>query len=263
MKFLDFVRRSISKKREDNVTRLYITLDANTGLDFYINGDQYESGIDWGDGTVSYDMGFHTYQQYGSYVVKIIGKLEIKQGYDRVFSPGAAVTAVELADNALGVGAFRGCVNLSSVTLSGTETEIPDEAFRGCGLESMPLNENIRSIGYGAFIGCPLNSFVIPAYVTSIGSFAFSGVSTNKFITITIAPVASGKRDLSASNIFEGASVRTMYLPKDISAIGSRFLYNNYGGVDVYYNGTYDDFQEINYAPDWAGSGVNIHYTDD
>lgn len=72
-------------------------------------------------------------------------------------------------------GAFAGCTNLTSVTLSKSLQYIGNEAFRDCGsLCWVTLPQQLIGIGEKAFAGCTnLTSIVVPGTVGRIGDRAF------------------------------------------------------------------------------------------
>lgn len=72
-------------------------------------------------------------------------------------------------------GAFAGCANLTSVTLSKSLQYIGNEAFRDCGsLCWVTLPQQLIGIGEKAFDGCTkLTSIVVPGTVGRIGDRAF------------------------------------------------------------------------------------------
>ena len=72
-------------------------------------------------------------------------------------------------------GAFAGCANLTSVTLSKSLQYIGNEAFRDCGsLCWVTLPQQLIGIGEKAFVGCTkLTSIVVPGTVGRIGDRAF------------------------------------------------------------------------------------------
>ena len=72
-------------------------------------------------------------------------------------------------------GAFAGCANLTSVTLSKSLQYIGNEAFRDCGsLCWVTLPQQLIGIGEKAFSGCTkLTSIVVPGTVGRIGDRAF------------------------------------------------------------------------------------------
>lgn len=76
---------------------------------------------------------------------------------------------------AIGLSAFSGCQNLTSVTLPSTITKIDEYGFNYCtSLKSVNLPEGLMTIGPRAFRIChSLTSMEIPATVTTIGESAF------------------------------------------------------------------------------------------
>lgn len=87
---------------------------------------------------------------------------------------------------AIGVGAFQGNTNISSVSLPDTVTQIGQEAFADCSsLSSVSLPASLKQIGIGAFYGCSkLSSVTVPNSVTTIGDEAFANCTSLKTVTI-------------------------------------------------------------------------------
>lgn len=77
----------------------------------------------------------------------------------------------------IGWGAFVGCSNMTSVTMSEGVKIVEQSAFEGCsGLTSVSIPSSVTSIGPCSFSGCRgLTSVTIPEGVTNIGARAFSG----------------------------------------------------------------------------------------
>ena len=75
----------------------------------------------------------------------------------------------------LDFGAFQGCTELESLTVTEGLTSIPDQAFYGCSkLDDVTLPSSVTTIGDYAFGSCAsLGRFIIPATVTTISDTAF------------------------------------------------------------------------------------------
>ena len=75
----------------------------------------------------------------------------------------------------IGVGAFWGCIGLTSVTIPNSVTTIGEYAFYGCdNLTSVTIPNSVTTIGEYAFGYCyELTSVTIPNSVTTIGEYAF------------------------------------------------------------------------------------------
>ncbi len=140
-------------------------------------------------------------------------------------------------------GAFKGCRNLTSVTLpSGTKsigdatfaycnltsvtlpthvTSIGCEAFHGCkGLKSLTIPGGVTSIGDYAFWDCGLTSMTIPTSVTSIGDGAFCGCDHLTSVAIPDSVTSIGKR------AFESSGIVSVTLPKNVTSIEDGVFYD-------------------------------------
>ena len=80
---------------------------------------------------------------------------------------------VEYSVTSLGTGCFKGCSDLTSVTIPSSVTSLSDECFKSCsGLTSIAIPSSVTSLGYRCFENCSgLTSITIPSSVTSLGTF--------------------------------------------------------------------------------------------
>ena len=91
----------------------------------------------------------------------------------------------------IGESAFRGCINLISLTMSEGIITIKPQAFQNCNIATITIPSSVTSIGYQAFMNLSrLTSITIPASVTSIGDYAFyNGDALKKVVYEGQAPI--------------------------------------------------------------------------
>ncbi len=90
----------------------------------------------------------------------------------------SAVTAPDgnlYSVTSIGYQAFRGCINITSVSMPETITEIEPQSFVMCiNMSSINIPNSVKTIGYNAFMNCSkLHSISLPNSITSIGFGAF------------------------------------------------------------------------------------------
>ena len=112
---------------------------------------------------------------------KVEGQLVIPNGVNNIgdyaFRGCSELTSVTIGNSVTSIGdsAFSNCTELTSVTIGNSVKSIGSYAFYGCiGLTSMTIGNSVTSIGGYAFYGCAgLTNTTIPNSVTSIGDWAF------------------------------------------------------------------------------------------
>jgi hypothetical protein len=110
----------------------------------------------------------------------------------------------------IGHGTFQNRLDLTSVVIPDTITEIASSAFNSCrNLTNVVLGENVTTIGSGAFSGCALTNIAIPASVTNIHD-AFGGCRNLTAFTVDAAnPVYSSVDGV----LFDKAQVTLVRFP--------------------------------------------------
>lgn len=100
----------------------------------------------------------------------------------------ATIKKVTMPDTVtvIGSGAFEGCTNLESITLSKKLKEIQAKAFYGCtSLKSIVLPDSMQKIGMSAFEGCSsLSNVILGNGLSYIDVWAFNSCPSLKTITI-------------------------------------------------------------------------------
>ena len=131
-------------------------------------------------------------------------------------------------------GAFSDCELLESINIPSSVKVIGQEAFFRCKLlTNIDLPNSVTSIYNSAFAGCTsLTSIRIPDSVTSIYDSAFVGC----------------------------ASLTSIRIPTSVNQIGRNVFDSE---MDVYYDGTKDNWNSIDRNPYWISSyHFTIHCTD-
>ena len=97
------------------------------------------------------------------------------------YSMKTGIRAIIIEDGITGIssGAFKGHMQVVSITLADSVTSIGDETFMDCVyLRELTLGSGLRTIGARAFKGCgSLNTVELPESVVSIGARAFDNCS--------------------------------------------------------------------------------------
>jgi len=157
-----------------------------------VNVNPSDFGFDEGTGTI---IGYYN----NSAVVIPIMPYEIN---------GVAVTRI-------GDSAFKGCSNLTSITIPSSVTSIGDYTFYDCAkLKSVTIPNSVTSIGNSVFGNCSsLGSITLPNSITSIGDFAFSGSG------LTSITIPNNVTSIGNSAFYDCNSLKSVTIPDSVTTI--------------------------------------------
>jgi len=127
-----------------------------------------------------------------------------------------SITGVVIEPGITHIGdfAFRGCVNLTSVTIPESVVSIGESAFEETGLTHITIPNSVTHIGESAFVGARrLTSVTIPSGMTIIGRDAFRSCSGLTSVTIPNSVTFIGRR------AFSGTGLTSVTIPRGITEI--------------------------------------------
>jgi len=162
---------------------------------------------------------------------------------------GCSATTISINKGVLtiGDGAFKDCVNLTSLTIPNSVMAIGISVARGCtSLASILISNSLTSISQTMFEGCTsLTSVVLPNSITNLGLECFSGCIALEYIELSDNITYIGEKafygcasltsihiptnvDLTTikENTFAGSGLVEIYIPNNINEIESSAFAN-------------------------------------
>lgn len=108
--------------------------------------------------------------------------------------------------------------SLTTITLGGNLTTIPDQAFQSyTSLASVTLSSGLTTIGQNAFFGCTsLTSITVPSTVTSIGAAALCNCTS-----LTSVTLPSGITVIPERLLYRCSSLTSYTIPSTVTTIGN------------------------------------------
>lgn len=180
---------------------------------------------------------YNCWHDYREYIKRIVIKEGITSIGEFSFSSLENITAVTIPNGVtkIGFGAFKYCEKLTRIVIPNSVTTIDSYAFEYCVcLADITIPDGVTYIDQGAFEGCErLTSIVLPESVRNIYYRAFFNCTNLKSITI-------------------GKSLKMI---GEMAFVGCENL------TDVYYRGTEEDWNAIDFSKNNARlTDATIHY---
>lgn len=143
---------------------------------------------------------------------------------------------------ALDENAFAGNSTVENVTVLSKAVSIGASCFEGCSnLRSISLPETIETIGLNAFKDCvALKDFVMPDHTNVIEDHAFENCSS-----LVKMVIKEGVTKVGDYALYGCSSLNALTLPNSMESLGEHSIDVGKQLQYVYYNGTTDEFLEI------------------
>ena len=133
-------------------------------------------------------------------------------------------------------GPFSGCDNLTNVTFETGIAVIPEDLFKGSGLERITLPDTLTEIGYQAFDSCKkLQEIVIPDSVTKVGGYAFDNCSNLSKVVLS-----KNLETLSRGAFRDCDALTSIAIPKSLRNTDSTYYEGPFSGCDNLTNVTFE-----------------------
>ena len=161
------------------------------------------------------------------------------------------ITSINFPDGLTSIGnrAFYNCNKLTSITIPDSVTSIGYGAFMRCtSLESVTLSNNLTVIETTTFDQCSsLDSITIPSSVKEIKGGAFSHCTSLSSITIL-----DGAESIGEDAFCGCSSLISIAIPDSVTSIGNYAFYYCTGLANIYYDGTAEEWKNIEFGNDKA-----------
>lgn len=135
------------------------------------------------------------------------------------------ITGITFNDKleSIGVRAFQGCKNFTSIVLPNSVKSVAEYAFISCkGLTSITVPASVTSWGKSAFHACDgLTSVAFEPGFTTIAEGMFTACAKLTSVTIPNSVTSIG------NNAFENCSLKSVTIPSNVVRIGSSAFRNN------------------------------------
>ena len=149
---------------------------------------------------------------------------------------------IEEGITTIGNYAFKGCTNLTYVSIPNTVTEIGSNVFSGCtNLESIAIPDSVTSIGTNLFENCTsLKDITLSSNLYSIADYSFKGCSSLVYIVIPEYV------NFIYTSAFEGCSkLKTIIIGVNLMTVYGKAFKGCSSLSEIYYAGTEEQWNMI------------------
>ena len=151
---------------------------------------------------------------------------------------------IELPESVETIGsyAFANCSNLVEVVTTNNLKTVNTHAFYNCSSLKTVNFSNIETMGSFAFNNTGLEEIRLPANVSNWGSCVFQNSS------IKVMYIEEGATNIPFGLLHGCGGLTEIYLPSTLQTIDTFGISNYSSGVNVFFAGTQDQFNQITYV---------------
>jgi len=141
----------------------------------------------------------------------------------------------------IGAYAFSNCRNLQEFVTTSNLKNVGDGAFEYCSSLSSFDFSNIEYVGYNAFDNTGISEVRLPSTLSNWGSCVF--LNSN----ISVVYIEEGVTDIPFGLFHGCGNLTEIYLPSTLKTIDTFGISNYSQGVNVFFAGTQEQFDQITY----------------
>lgn len=197
--------------------------------------DRFAFGSPTTIGKITVDESNPVYSSRGNCLIETKSKILVMAGREFTIPDDGSVTAI-------GVSAFLGRKDITSITIPAGVKSIGVTAFRGCtNLTSVTLPNTLAGIGNYAFSDCTsLTSVTIPDSVTRLGQYVFS-----KCAGLTTATISAGLTSIDRCVFEDCVNLESLTIPGSVTSVERTAIMGCDKLRHIYFSGTTDQWKAI------------------
>ena len=187
--------------------------------------------------------------------VDILGGEYISEGLFK----NSSITQINLPDTVkiIDEKAFMGCDNLTYVKLPSSLEVIGEEAFKGCSLLGrITIPNNVKEIGSETFSNCKsLSNVILSSNITVIEEKLFENCSSLSNIEIP-----NGVTTIKSNAFYRCGNLKEVVIPSSVTCIEEKAFYKNADGCIIYFEGSKEQWDNINNSCEFDDYQIIYNY---